>query len=349
MSKKITIIGGGLSGLLMAYRLKGKGATVFVIEARDRVGGRILTLESETTAPVEMGATWFHQGHHYLANLLQELKIPTFIQHMKGATFYEPTPGAPMQKIQLPQQAPSYRIAGGSGVLIQRLADQLSDRELFLNQQVESINFEKDGVVVRTKDREFEADQVICCLPPKLLVNRIQCQPELPSELIKVAQHTHTWMKDSAKVMLTYAKPFWREADLSGAIFSRTGAMIELYDHSNAELTKFALGGFLNPAYHQDSKEEQQEKVVAQLVSIFGSVAKGFLTYEDLNWANERYTTNPHSIDPQPHQNNGHPFYKRTWFDGRLIFAGAETSAEHCGKMEGAVASVEQSLDLLEI
>ncbi len=39
----VVVIGAGLSGLIVAYRLLQKGVDVHVYEARQRVGGRILT------------------------------------------------------------------------------------------------------------------------------------------------------------------------------------------------------------------------------------------------------------------------------------------------------------------
>jgi monoamine oxidase len=57
----VIIIGAGLSGLLTAYRLKEEGVPFKILEARDRTGGRIHTLESKNGTPLEMGATWFTQ------------------------------------------------------------------------------------------------------------------------------------------------------------------------------------------------------------------------------------------------------------------------------------------------
>ena len=53
------MIGAGVSGLEAATRLAARGADVTVLEARDRVGGRIRTDTSWGT-PVELGATWIH-------------------------------------------------------------------------------------------------------------------------------------------------------------------------------------------------------------------------------------------------------------------------------------------------
>ena len=43
MKTDVTIIGAGLTGLLLAYRLQQHGISFTIVEARDRIGGRIHT------------------------------------------------------------------------------------------------------------------------------------------------------------------------------------------------------------------------------------------------------------------------------------------------------------------
>ena len=74
----ILIIGAGLSGLLTGYRLKKEGIPFKILEARNRVGGRINTVYGTNKTPVEMGATWFTKQHKNLIALLEELDIDFF-------------------------------------------------------------------------------------------------------------------------------------------------------------------------------------------------------------------------------------------------------------------------------
>lgn len=57
----VLVIGGGAAGLAAARRLSGRGLSVTVVEARDRLGGRIHTLHHPTLPlPVELGAEFIH-------------------------------------------------------------------------------------------------------------------------------------------------------------------------------------------------------------------------------------------------------------------------------------------------
>jgi len=57
----VVIIGAGAAGLAAMAELAGKGLSVLLLEARDRVGGRVWTrYEPETTVPLELGAEFIH-------------------------------------------------------------------------------------------------------------------------------------------------------------------------------------------------------------------------------------------------------------------------------------------------
>lgn len=61
MKSDVIIIGAGAAGLAAAYELSKHGRTALVLEARDRIGGRMHTVhEPGFTLPVELGAEFVH-------------------------------------------------------------------------------------------------------------------------------------------------------------------------------------------------------------------------------------------------------------------------------------------------
>lgn len=338
-SSKIVIIGAGLSGLATAYMLEKEGISSTIIEARNRLGGRIYTCHEEGEAPIEMGATWLGKKHKHLINLLDELDIDIFEQFMGKQAYYEPISTSPPQLVSLPKnEDPTYRIKGGTNQLIRELAER-SNSEIILGQAVTNLTKKDDLVEIKTSRKKYSADIVISTLPPKLLVEDISFLPTLPDMLVEKAQKTHTWMAESIKVGLTYEKPFWKASNSSGTITSNVGPVNEMYDHSMEEHSLFALKGFMDEAYHALSSQEREQLVVQQLRKFYGEKAGKYTAYHEKVWRHDPLTYSPYDDFVIPHQHNGDPVFAQTYWDGHLFIGGSETASAFPGYMDGAIES----------
>jgi monoamine oxidase len=83
------VVGAGLSGLVAARRLLANGIRPLVLEARDRVGGRLLNEAIGEGKVVELGGQWIGPTQHRIAALAKELDIDTFLTHDQGRHLLE--------------------------------------------------------------------------------------------------------------------------------------------------------------------------------------------------------------------------------------------------------------------
>lgn len=345
-SKYIIIIGGGLCGLTSAYLLAKEGIKTTILEARDRLGGRIHTLRNHGEAPIEMGATWLGNKHHHLLKLLDELNIDIYEQFMGNKGYYEPMSVSPPQLVNLPpNEEPSYRIEGGSDNLIYSLANYLDDNRILLDQPVRSLRKQNNKLEVETDNHLFKADAIISTLPPKLFVDSVAFTPTLPNELHETAHQTHTWMAESIKIALTFQEPFWRKTNSSGTIFSNVGPVNEMYDHSNEHQSQYALKGFMNEAYHSVSHNDRKKLVIKQLRRFYGDKADSYHSYHERLWKDESYSFVKYDNDIIPHQNNGNRIFQKPYWDDQLFISGSETASSFPGYMDGAVESAQRTVD----
>ena len=335
--KKILIIGGGISGVYLGYKLKNAGFSIKVFEANNRIGGRIFTKKIGETK-IELGATWLWRYNEELLNVCRELNISLFEQNMNGDALFEATNDNLPQRFSLPKnQEISYRIVGGTASILEKLAQNFSDDELQLNQKVIKIEDDKTSIKVITKGSEFIADVVISTIPPQLLVNSVEFSSELDSSLIQIANNTHTWMKDSIKFAIVYKTPFWKESGLSGVGFSNVGPFTEIYDHSDFENNHFALMGFLNGSLIDKTKQYREEKIKEQLYKFFGEDGKDYTSYQEKVWSEDKLLNFKNDRFINPHFNNGHQIYQQKYLNDKLIIAGSETSPSYGGYMEGVI------------
>lgn len=350
----ICIIGAGLTGLLLAYRLEKTDKKVVIIESRERIGGRIYTDSKEGLAPVEMGATWLFDQHTQLRSLMKELELDTFAQVIDRQVIYEASDESPYIHAKLPdKQEVSYRIRGGTAQIINALRQKLERTKIYLNKQVVAI--EDHGSFIQltlsntTGEQKLVAKTVISTLPSNLLVNTTRFEPRLPRSFTDVANRTHTWMGESIKIALRYDEPFWRKKGATGTIFSNVGPITEMYDHSDYDDQNYALMGFLNNSFHGLSKKERKALVLRQLKKYYGNEVFNLIDYIETVWSRDKSTYHEYVSHVVPHQNQGHPIYQQAQYNGKLWFAGTETSREFPGYMEGAVRSAGYVMKSLEL
>ncbi|RQW28502.1 NAD(P)/FAD-dependent oxidoreductase [Rhodobacteraceae bacterium CH30] len=79
---RVIVVGAGMAGLSAARYLKDRGWQVTVLEARERIGGRLWTSRRWADLPVDLGASWIH-GHQgnpltSLAKAAGAKTVPTF-------------------------------------------------------------------------------------------------------------------------------------------------------------------------------------------------------------------------------------------------------------------------------
>jgi monoamine oxidase len=80
----VCVVGAGYAGLTAARRLHQAGRTVVVVEARDRVGGRVWTEHLPDGSPIDRGAGWLAPYHDAALALAEELGVTTYKTWVKG-------------------------------------------------------------------------------------------------------------------------------------------------------------------------------------------------------------------------------------------------------------------------
>lgn len=339
----IVIVGGGLSGLYAARLLAAARADFVLLEARERLGGRILSV---TDDGFDLGPAWFWPDMQpMMAGLVEELGLSSFPQYADGDVLIERPQQAVQRFAGFGQMASSFRIAGGTGALVSALAKALPQDHIRLNATVTEAVLQDEGVALSLKDGEtIKTGRVLFALPPRLMEKTIGFTPQPSTRALWRA--SATWMAPHAKFLAVYETSFWREAGLSGTAQSMVGPMVEIHDAS-AMTGGAALFGFIGvPADLREKIGEAELKAhcQAQFARLFGPrAAKPVATYLK-DWSADALTA---TADDR--QGGEHPSpVSQHWFDatwaGRAAMAGSETAPEHPGYLEGALLAASRAV-----
>lgn len=359
----VAIVGSGLSGLALATKLYRRGHDIVVLEARDRLGGRILTVPGPNGSGFDLGPTWhWPKTQPLVAQLVKELGLVDFAQYDEGAVLHLREGDKKAERIEgqsLYEDA--RRIHGGAGALIAGLAKQLPSSSISLQTEVKALRDCGDHIAVTViaggETKEIAAKHVVLSLPPRLAREMIQFTPALDEPTTHALQGAETWMAAQAKVVIEYSSPFWRGENLSGAAFvtHEQATIGEIFDSCDISAQLFALGGFiaLSPELRESFKVGLPMLFYSQINAVFGrDIEHGAIHYQD--WAAEKYTCSAADRefreDDKTHD-AANPMLRQSLWDKKLYFGGSETAARSAGYLEGALDAarrVERALSAID-
>ncbi len=316
----VAIVGGGLAGLTAAWQLAEAGRSVRLFEARGRFGGRVATVSAmpreRSQAWLDVGPTWFWPHQQHMQALVSHFALDVFAQHTDGlATFDQGHGRAPQRFDASGQLGQSWRLVGGMHSLTNALV--MAARAARVPAEL------RDHAFVQTTHRT--GDAVV---------------------LAGVQANGH-----AMKCVVTYDTPFWRQTGYSGYAVSWTGPLQEIHDACMPESSQapatHAIMGFVAPrttpahdAFRRTTVGERRDAVLSQLARLFGPAALAARDYVECDWSAEALSCGPDDDRPPAE----HPAYGAAAFDtlawnGRLAWAGAETSRSEGGYLDGAIAS----------
>jgi len=357
MQTDILIVGAGLSGLVLASSLARRGSNYLLIEARERVGGRILSVQSDmtgrTTGWLDLGPSWVWPGQPRIARLLEELDIGVFEQYSEGRLVYQDEAGQVRRDYDFSTMAGSLRIEGGISSITQRLYNRLPSQTVFLSHLLSSITEAEDGFIAAIKtpagNKTIRARRIVLSVPPRLVAETIDFGTTLSAEILEGLGSIPTWMGGHAKLFTVHEKPFWRDMGLSGDGISRYGPLMEIHDASPADAGFGALFGFLRSPI--DSLSREPDSLVAgaieQLQQMFGPAAADPINVITQDWSKEVFTATVADTSTSHHPEYGQPDSLQPLVHKGLLFASTEMAPKFGGFIEGALEAAEIVLDQL--
>jgi monoamine oxidase len=234
------------------------------------------------------------------------------------------------------------RVTGGAQTMANRVAAELGDA-LLLERPVRAITQDGSGVVVRGDGAEVRARRVIVAIPPTLS-GHLTYEPQLPVDRALLVQSMPAG--SILKVSVMYDEPFWRTDGLNGQSLATTSPIEMTLDASPRSgvpgvLAAFGFGPYARTLGALDA-DERRRLVLDALVTRFGARAAHPAHYEEIDWAEERWTRGCFMAHMPPGVLTQFGRALRAPV-GRIHWAGSETATVSHGSIDGAIRSGERA------
>ena len=245
----VIVVGAGASGLAAAHKLVSAGIDVTVVEARDRVGGRVWT-DTSLGLPLDLGASWIHGiDGNPLSAMADKINAPRLVtgydsyrtrgadgreikwrdvpSDFKNVVEIEHEYAADVEDLskQATQEGDEF---GGDDVILPegyiRVLEPLVDGyEVEFQTVVDRINITEGAALVGTGDRSFSAEAVLVTVPLGVLkFGNIQFDPPLDPDRLGAINRLGMGLLN--KVCLRFGEVFWdKDVDMFGYLGPKRG------------------------------------------------------------------------------------------------------------------------------
>ncbi len=264
----------------------------------------------------------------------RDLSLLAFLAYVRAA-------GGLMRLVEIDGGAQQDRFVDSAHALSTRIAGALGDR-VVLDAAVSAVADDGARVELTTAKGRVVANEVILAIPPPLL-REIAFDPPLPAakrELIEAHR-----MGATTKVIATYARPFWRDAGLSGEAIASSGPVAVVFDDTTHDDAQAGLVAFV---VGEAARSRPTERAILDaLVRLFGADAGSPEGLVVQDWSLDRWSGGcPVSMVPPiqwPRQ-----LATLRAAHGRIRFAGTETAVSWTGYLEGALEAAERAAAEIE-
>ncbi|MGI8726364.1 MAG: flavin monoamine oxidase family protein [Solirubrobacterales bacterium] len=233
------------------------------------------------------------------------------------------------------------RFVGGSQLVSQRLTETLGDA-VWLSSPVLRISQNDDGVTVGGGWGELRARRCVVTAPPSV-IGRIGFDPPLSGRRAQL--HAKLPAGHVIKCLARYERPFWRSDGLNGQADSATHPLAVCFDNSPREGSAGILLGFLEGRHARRASSlgavERRALVLDGFATYFGERAREPLEYVEQDWAQEEWIRGGYGAHFPPGVWTQYGDLLRRP-EGRIHWAGTETSPVWNGYMDGAIRSGER-------
>ena len=347
--KKVIIIGAGISGLVAGYDLTVAGYDVTILEARDRIGGRVLTIRSPFSNEhyVEGGAARIKPSHDLTIAYANHFNLTLdpfyatngdYVDFSSGSrtiidntTYLNTSYGSTLRKNYL-------KIRGGSDQLTNAFANssELSNK-IYLNSAVTSIAQNSDNVIVNTGGNQFQADKVLCTVPLTVL-NKINFTPALSSNK-QTAMNGGFRYAPATRIYIQFKNRFWENESLNG--WGNTDLPEEIWQPSwDMSGNTGVLMSYLrwSAAENMDTlnDNERNNAVLNRWENIFEGSINNFDSGISKSWALDEWSKGAWASPTTTQNENLNDSIAQS--EGRIHFAGEHASNDR-GWMQGALFS----------